>query len=89
MELTETHRARLYALTAVACVIWLVQSLMEAHGDGSLFTWPTVVFSLCLAVVIVYTSYSAIKGWSANDDGADTGNDDADVAVGTDEIKTH
>lgn len=78
MNLNKKSTARLYALTCVACVAWLVQSLMEANADGSLTNWSTIVFSLCLLVVIGWTAYSAITGWNATDDGngADDGEGD-------------
>ena len=77
MELTQIHRARLYALTAVACTIWLIQSLIEAYSDGSLLTWPTIVFSLCLLVVIGYTGYCAVKDWSPTERDAPADDDAA------------
>ena len=52
MKLTARSTSRMYALTCLACVIWLWQSLVEANNDGSLFNWTTIVFSLCLLVVI-------------------------------------
>ena len=52
MKLTARSTSRMYALTCLACVIWLWQSLVEANNDGSLFNWATIVFSLCLLVVI-------------------------------------
>ena len=51
----------MYGLTAAACAIWLVQSLAEAVRDGSLLTWPTLIFSVCLAVVTVYCSVCAFR----------------------------
>ncbi|MBT1173371.1 hypothetical protein JS528_08435 [Bifidobacterium sp. MA2] len=71
MNLNKKSSARLYAVTAVACAAWLVQSLMEANADGSLTNWATIVFSLCLLVVIGWTSYNAITGWNAKDDDED------------------
>lgn len=37
MKLTARSTSRMYALTCLACVIWLWQSLVEANNDGSLF----------------------------------------------------
>ena len=39
MKLTARSTSRMYALTCLACVIWLWQSLVEANNDGSLFNW--------------------------------------------------
>ena len=63
MKLTARSTSRMYALTCLACVIWLWQSLVEANNDGSLFNWATIVFSLCLLVVI---------GWNAKETEAAT-----------------
>ena len=62
MQLNERARARLYALTALACVLWLGQSLYEADKDGSLTSWATWVFAACLLVVIGWTGYNAWVG---------------------------
>lgn len=62
MQLNERARARLYALTALACVLWLGQSLYEANKDGSLTSWATWVFAACLLVVIGWTGYNAWIG---------------------------
>ena len=63
MKLTARSTSRMYALTCLACVIWLWQSLVEANNDGSLFNWATIVFSLCLLVVIGWSGWNAVAGW--------------------------
>lgn len=85
MKLTEQTRARMYALTALACVVWLVQSLVEAAHSSSLLSWPNVVFSICLLVVIGYTGYCAVTGWNAeetkrNEDQGDS-SEQADIST--------
>mgnify|MGYP006875987266 CR=1 FL=1 len=62
MKLTARSTSRMYALTCLACVIWLWQSLVEANNDGSLFNWATIVFSLCLLVVIGWSGWNASPG---------------------------
>lgn len=74
MTFTPRHRARLYALTALACAIWLAQSLVEAYDDGSIWSWANIIFSLCLAVVIGYTAYNAVHGWNAPEQSGDASN---------------
>ena len=64
MKLTARSTSRMYALTCLACVIWLWQSLVEANNDGSLFNWATIVFSLCLLVVIGWSGWNAVAGWN-------------------------
>lgn len=61
MRITGKARSRMYGLTAAACAIWLIQSLAEAVQDGSLLTWPTLIFSVCLAVVTVYCAVCAFR----------------------------
>lgn len=78
MQLNERARARLYALTALACVLWLGQSLYEANKDGSLTSWATWVFAACLLVVIGWTGYNAWVGLvkSADEKSSDGENSD-------------
>ena len=61
MRITGKARSRMYGLTAVACAIWLVQSLAEAARDGSLLTWPNLIFTVCLTVVTVYCAVCAFR----------------------------
>lgn len=61
MKINDKARSRMYGLTAVACALWLIQSLAEASRDGSLLSWSTIVFSLCLTVVTTYCGTCAWK----------------------------
>lgn len=63
MKINDKARSRMYGLTAIACALWLIQSLTEASRDGSLLSWSTIVFSLCLMIVTVYCGVSA---WREN-----------------------
>ncbi|WP_196779085.1 carbon starvation protein [Bifidobacterium choloepi] len=81
MKLTTSSRARLYALTCLATVIWFVQSITQAEADGTLFSWSSIIFLLCLTVVIGYTGYSAVKDWNVPDPAStqqDDGSKDTD-----------
>ena len=76
MEFNTRTRARLDALTRLACLAWLVQTVVQSYGDGTLLTWPTAILALCLIVVVGYTGYNAVAGWNAGDgdgDGAGEG----------------
>ena len=64
MNITSASRARLYALTAVACAIWLAQTCVEANNAGELFSWSNVIFSICLIIV---TGYCAVLGWNTKE----------------------
>lgn len=71
MEFNTRTRARLYAFTCLACLAWLVQTVVQAYGDGTLLTWPTAILALCLIVVVGYTGYNAVAGWNAGDGDGD------------------
>ena len=62
MKLTARSTSRMYALTCLACVIWLWQTLVEANNDGS----------LCLLVVIGWSGRNAVAGWNAKETEAAT-----------------
>lgn len=74
MKFNKSQRARLYALTAVAAAAWLAQSLMRAQADGTLMHWSTIIFSICLLIVVGYTAYCAVSDWNAPDDEDDDEN---------------
>ena len=61
MKINDKARSRIYGLTAVACALWLIQSLVESSQDGSLLSWSTIVFSLCLTLVTAYCGTCAWK----------------------------
>ncbi|MFT8988091.1 MAG: hypothetical protein ABF966_07650 [Bifidobacterium psychraerophilum] len=65
MKLSTSAQAKLYAMTALACGIWLIQSVYESMQDGSLLSWPTLIFSACLLVVILHTTHQAVSGMQA------------------------
>ena len=64
MKLTTSGRARLYAITSASCIIWLVQSVIEANEDGTLFSYATIILSLCLVFVSGYCAFNAIRDWN-------------------------
>lgn len=79
MKLSEQSRAILYLLMSVACLIWLVQSGSEAAKSGTFFTWPNLVFIVCLAIVSGYGIYAAIQSWrNVKGAGDDEEQDDED-----------
>lgn len=58
--MTEKAQSRLYALTALACIIWLVQSTVEAVNDGSMWSIWNLFFTLALLIVIGWTGFNAV-----------------------------
>ena len=69
MNINSTARARLYALTAVACAIWLFQNCVEVNASGDLLSWSNIILSICL-IVTGYCAVNAVLGW--NTKSADT-----------------
>ncbi len=43
--MNDRSRMMLYALTAVACVIWIWQSVKEAMTDGTMISTSNIIFS--------------------------------------------
>lgn len=76
--MNEKFRMRLYALTAIACAAWLVQSTMEANSDGTLLTPASIILLVCQVIAIAYTGISAIIIWLKPSDGSDSTGSDGD-----------
>ena len=53
--MNDGFRMRLYALTCIACIAWLAQSVTSALKDGTLTTVPSIILIICIAV---YTGFS-------------------------------
>ncbi|WP_377938128.1 hypothetical protein [Alloscardovia venturai] len=58
--MNEIAQSRLYFLTSIACVVWLIQSLYKSAQDGTITSLATWIFALCITVVAIYTG---IQGW--------------------------
>jgi hypothetical protein len=61
MKLSGRSQGVLYGLTAVGCLIWLLQSANEAWLGGTFMTWTNLVFLACLVVVVGYASVAAAR----------------------------
>ena len=61
--MNDGFRMRLYALTCVACIAWLVQSISQDIKDGTLATAPSIILIVCISVAILYTGISAVQLW--------------------------
>ena len=48
--MNDSFRMRLYALTCIACIAWLAQSVTSALKDGTLTTVPSIILIICIAV---------------------------------------
>ena len=70
MNINSTARARLYALTAVACAIWLFQNCVEANASVDLLRSTNIIHNICLIIVTGYCAVNAAPG--RNTKSADT-----------------
>ena len=61
--MNEIQKTRLYALTSIACIAWLVQTIAEALQDGTMWTPANLIFCVCILIAISYMGYSAVTGW--------------------------
>ena len=61
--MNDGFRMRLYALTCVACIAWLVQSISQDIKDGTLAAAPSIILIVCISVAILYTGISAVQLW--------------------------
>ena len=61
--MNDGFRMRLYALTCVACIAWLVQSISQDIKDGALASAPSIILIVCISVAILYTGISAVQLW--------------------------
>ena len=82
--MNDRSRMMLYALTAVACVIW--QSAKEAMADGTMISTSNIIFLVCIGIAAVYCAVNALILWwrqPGKDDEDD--NDNADESAESDE----
>ncbi|MFC2346837.1 MAG: hypothetical protein ACFNLK_03890 [Scardovia wiggsiae] len=61
--MSDTAKNRLYALTCIACIAWLVQSIHEYVKHGTLISYGSIIFIVCLLTVIIYTGINALRGF--------------------------
>lgn len=62
-SMSDTAKNRLYALTCIACIAWLVQSIHEYVKHGTLISYGSIIFIVCLLTVIIYTGINALRGF--------------------------
>ena len=61
--MNDRSRMMLYALTAVACVIWIWQSAKEAMADGTMISTSNIIFLVCIGIAAVYCAVNALILW--------------------------
>lgn len=84
--MNDRSRMMLYALTAVACVIWIWQSVKESMNDGTIISTSNIIFLVCIGIAAIYCAANALILWwrqPGKDDEDD--NDNADESAESDE----
>lgn len=61
--MNDRSRMMLYALTAVACVMWIWQSVKESMNDGTIISTSNIVFLVCIGIAAIYCAANALILW--------------------------
>ena len=72
--MNDRSRMMLYALTAVACVMWIWQSVKESMNDGTIISTSNIIFLVCIGIAAIYCAANALILWwrqPGKDDAAD------------------
>ena len=69
--MNDRSRMMLYALTAVACVMWIWQSVKESMNDGTIISTSNIIFLVCIGIAAIYCAANALILWWRQDDAAD------------------
>lgn len=83
--MNDRSRMMLYALTAVACVMWIWQSVKESMNDGTIISTSNIIFLVCIGIAAIYCAANALILWwrqPGKDDEDD--NDNADESTKSD-----
>ncbi|WP_240542297.1 hypothetical protein [Bifidobacterium felsineum] len=56
-------RMMLYALTSVACVVWIYQSVKESMLDGTIISTSNIIFLICIGIAAIYCAANALIIW--------------------------
>ena len=81
--MNDRSRMMLYALTAVACVMWIWQSVKEAMADGTMISTSNIIFLVCIGIAAVYCAANALILWWRQPSKEDAENDDAAAPIPT------
>ena len=52
--MNDRSRMMLYALTAVACVMWIWQSVKESMNDGTIISTSNIIFLVCIGIAAMH-----------------------------------
>ncbi|WP_051263297.1 hypothetical protein [Tuberibacillus calidus] len=65
--MNDKAKMRLYALTSIACLVWLVEAMVRDYKNGQMSSVLSIIFYACMLIVILYTAYSALQIWKIKD----------------------
>ncbi|PJM79366.1 hypothetical protein [Bifidobacterium scaligerum] len=85
--MNDRSRMMLYALTALACVVWIWQSVQESMADGTMISTSNIIFLVCIGIAAIYCAANALMLWwhqPGNDDKDDVQTDDHDTDANAD-----
>ena len=82
--MNDRSRMMLYALTAVACVMWIWQSVKESMNDGTIISTSNIIFLVCIGIAAIYCAANALILWwrhpcRAGDDETDSTDAEAEA----------
>lgn len=86
--MNDRSRMMLYALTSLACVVWVYQSVKESMADGTLLSVSTIIFLVCIGIAAVYCAANALILWwrQSSDSSDESANNEADEADESDAV---
>lgn len=61
--MNDRSRMMTYALVAMACIVWIWQSVKEAVSNGTALGTTTIIFLVCIGIAAVYCIVSALVLW--------------------------
>jgi len=65
--MNDKAKMRLYALTSIACLVWLVEAMVRDYKNGQMWSLQSIIFYTCMFIVILYTAFSALQIWKIKD----------------------
>lgn len=65
---TSSNRSRgfLYAVTNIACLIWLITSVVDFNKKGTITHWSSILFIVCIVLILILTAWQTIVAFYAD-----------------------
>lgn len=61
--MNDRSRMMTYALIAMACIVWIWQSVKEAVSNGTALSTTTIIFLVCIGIAAVFCLVNALILW--------------------------